>query len=264
MLAASIKEKIRGGGVSIGTWMSLPHVTTAEILAGAGYDWVCIDAEHTAVGASEINQLLIAISGQGVAPLVRISWVDPIQAKVAMDSGAAGVIFPMVNTRAEAELAVRSVKYPPMGTRGMGLARAHRYGPGFAEYIERANRDALVIVQIEHVDAVANIDEILSVEGVDGTFIGPYDLSSSMGIPGELDHPDMRVAQDRVLKATLDRGMIAGMHLVHPATVGALLPDAIARGYRFIALGADILFLGETCRALHETARGIIAETDGG
>lgn len=258
ILAAAIKEKIRRGEPSIGSWMSMAHVSIAEILSSAGYDWVVIETEHTAIDNSEVLKLLIAIERHGAIPLVRLAWNDPIQCKAVMDSGAAGVIVPMVNTRAEAELAVKSIKYPPLGFRGVGLARAQAYGQTFDNYVTRANEDSLLIVQIEHIDAVNNIDEICSVPGVDGTFIGPYDLSSSLGIPGQLDHPEVVAAKQRVLEASLAHGLFAGIHLVHPDCAEVEVARCLQAGYLFLALGTDILFLGDSCRTLAATARKAI------
>ena len=255
MLARAIKDKLRRGEPSIGSWMSMAHPSIAEILALAGYDWVVVETEHTAIDVSEVMRLIIAIEQRGAVPLVRLAWNDPIQAKAVLDSGAAGVLVPMVNTRADAELAVAMTKYPPLGTRGVGLARAHAYGVQFSEYVQHANDDSLLIVQIEHKDAVANIEEILSVPGIDGTFIGPYDLSMSLGIPGQLDHPDVVAAKRRVLEATLARGLAPGIHLVHPDTAAAECARTIAEGYRFIAVGTDILFLGDSARALQAATR---------
>jgi 2-keto-3-deoxy-L-rhamnonate aldolase RhmA len=234
------------------------HVSIAEILANAGYDWVVVETEHTAIDVSEVLHLLIAIEGRGCIPLVRLAWNDPIQAKAVMDSGAAGVIVPMVNTREEAELAVKSVKYPPRGFRGVGLARAQGYGVTFDKYMERANSDSLLMLQIEHIDAVNAIDEILSVDGIDGTYIGPYDLSCSMGLSGQLEHPDVEAAKQKVLDATLARGLAPGIHLVHPDTAERELSRHVDMGYRFIALGTDILFLGDSARDMHDNARKTI------
>ena len=257
MLARKIKEKFNNGQVSIGSWLSMAHVSIAEILAGAGYDWIVIETEHTAIDVSEVLRLNIAIEGKGAIPLVRLAWNDPIQTKAVMDSGAAGVLVPMVNTKSDAELAVNSIKYPPLGFRGVGLARAQAYGQTFDAYIESSNADSLLLVMIEHVEAVKNIDEILSVPGIDGTFIGPYDLSLSMGLPGKLDHPDMLTAKNRVLEATRAHGLTAGIHLVHPDTAVTDLAHYIDSGYQFVALGTDILFLGDACRDLHDKTRAI-------
>lgn len=264
MLAEGIKKTFKQGGVSIGSWMSMAHVSIAEILASAGYDWVVIETEHTAIDVSEVLRLIVAIEGKGCIPLVRLAWNDPIQAKAVMDSGAAGVLVPMVNSRADAELAVKSVKYPPMGYRGVGLARAQGYGLTFDDYVEAGNRDSLLMVQIEHIDAVNNIEEIVSVPGIDGTFIGPYDLSMSMGLTGQLDHPDMKAAKRKVLEKTRERGLAAGIHLVHPDRAQEDLGPCMEQGYQFIALGTDILFLGDSCRSLHDRARSLIRVKESG
>ncbi len=252
MLASKIKEKIRRGEPSLGTWMSMAHPSIAEILAMAGYDWVVIETEHTAIDVSEALRLIIAIEQRGSIPLVRLAWNDPIQAKAVLDSGAAGVLVPMVNSKSDAELAVQMTKYPPLGIRGVGLARAQGYGENFDAYVESANADTLLIVQIEHKDAVANIEEILSVPGIDGTFIGPYDLSMSLGLPGQLTHLAVREAKIKVRDATLRHGLIAGIHCVQPHTAAADCLQAVREGYRFIALGTDILFLGDSARALQK------------
>ena len=258
MLARSIKEKFATDKPSIGSWMSMGHVSIAEILSRAGFDWVVVETEHTAIDVSEVLRLIIAIENQGALPLVRLAWNDPIQAKAVMDSGAAGVIVPMVNSKEEAELAVKSVKYPPEGFRGVGLARAQGYGVDFDEYMDCANKDGLLMIQIEHIDAVNNIDEILSVPGIDGTYIGPYDLSCSMGLPGQLNHPDVEAAKKRVLEATRSHGLAPGIHLVHPEAARGELGGCIEQGYRFIALGTDILFLGDVARQMHEDGRKIV------
>jgi 2-keto-3-deoxy-L-rhamnonate aldolase RhmA len=255
MLAEKIKQKLSQKKVSIGTWMSMAHPSIAEILAMAGYDWVVVETEHTAIDVSEALRMIIAIEQRGAVPLVRLAGIDPIQAKAVLDSGAAGVIVPMVNTKTDAELAVAMTKYPPMGTRGVGLARAQGYGVEFDDYVQRANKDSLVIVQIEHIDAVNNIEEILSVPGIDGTFIGPYDLSMSLGIPGQLSHPKVVEAKEKVLQAVLRKGLAAGIHFVQPSTALGDCEAAVKAGYTFIAMGTDILFLGDSARAMHTEIR---------
>lgn len=258
MLAKDIKRILDNGGVSVGSWMSMAHVSIAEILASAGYDWVVIETEHTAIDVSEVLRLVIAIEGREAVPLVRLAWNDPIQAKAVMDSGAAGVLVPMVNNRVDAEQAVKSVKYPPLGYRGVGLARAQGYGIKFDDYVQSANRDSLLFLQIEHIEAVNNIHEILAVPGIDGTFIGPYDLSMSLGLAGQLNHSKVKAAEQRVLEATITAGLVPGIHLVHPDSASKDIKRCIEEGYRFIALGTDILFLGDSARNLHEVARGIL------
>jgi len=168
------------------------------------------------------------------------------------------VLVPMVNSKHDAELAVNSIKYPPMGMRGVGLARAQGYGVTLDEYVRNANEHSLLMVQIEHIEGVRNIDQILSVPGIDGTFIGPYDLSLSLGLAGQLRHADVKAAKRRVLEATKTRGLVPGIHLVHPDTAVEDLKECVELGYRFIALGTDILFLGDTCRSLHAAALRVL------
>lgn len=255
MLARRMKEKMRSGEPSIGTWMSMAHSSIAEILAMAGYDFVVVETEHTAIDVSQVFELLIAIERRGAVPLVRLAWNDPTQAKAVLDSGAAGILVPMVNTRADAELAVQMSKYPPLGFRGVGLARAQGYGEDFDEYVKHANDDTLLLVMIEHKDAVANIEEILSVPGIDGVFMGPYDMSMSYGVPGQVTHPDIIAAKKKVLDATLARGLVAGVHFVQPRSAAQDCAIAVGEGYRFIALGTDILFLGDSARDLQRASR---------
>jgi len=254
MLARKIKETMLRGEPSLGTWMSLAHPSIAEILAMAGYDWVVIDTEHSCIDVSEVLRLIIAIEQRGSIPLVRLAGINPIQAKAVLDAGAAGVVVPMVNTKADAELAVQMTKYPLLGSRGACLARAQGYGENFDAYVQNANADTLLIVMIEHKNAVANIEEILSVPGIDGIFIGPYDLSLSLGIPGQLTHPDVQGAKQKVRDATIAHRLIPGIHLVQPSTAADDCRQSITEGYRFIALGTDILFLGDSARALKAEA----------
>ena len=259
MLAETIKQKLANKQVSIGTWMTMAHPSIAELLAMAGYDWVVVDTEHSAVDVSEVLHMLIAVENRGAVPLVRLAGIDPIQAKAVLDSGAAGIIVPMVNSKKDAELAVSMTKFPPMGKRGVGLARAQGYGVNFDDYVKRNNTDSLLIVQIEHIDGVNHIDEILSVPGIDGTFIGPYDLSLSLGVPGQLSHPLVIAAKERVLKATLDKGLAAGLHIVQPATAPEDCKAAVKAGYTFIAVGADNLFMRDGAFGLHAEVRKSIS-----
>ena len=265
MLASEIKTRLNQGKVCIGTWLTMAHLSVAEILADAGYDWVMIETEHTAIDVSEVMGLIMAVEGRGAIPLVRLAGIDPIQAKAVLDAGAAGVMIPMVNSRADAEAAVKAVKYPPLGERGAcGAQRGQGYGFGYDNYVDHVrdvNENSLLMIQIEHIDAVNAIDDILSVPGIDGTFIGPYDLSMSLGLPGQLDHEDVQSAKRRVLEATREKGLAAGIHIVHPGTAEAELKAHISLGYRFIALGTDILFLANSCRELAARAERTLGQT---
>ena len=162
-----------------------------------------------------MQAMILAMELNKCVPLVRLSGKDKNQTKRVLDSGAYGIIAPMVNTAEEAEMMVNSVKYPPRGKRGVGLARAHGYGMKFDDYMEQFNKHSIVILQIEHKDAVENIDAILSVKGIDGIIIGPYDLSGSYGIPGEFENHLIVEAEQRVMEAANSNGIPAGIHVVH-------------------------------------------------
>jgi 2-dehydro-3-deoxyglucarate aldolase len=212
----------------------------------AGFDWLVVDLEHTVIGIESAQSLIQVISLGGCVPLVRLTCNDPNQIKRVMDAGAHGVVVPMVNSREEAERAVSAVKYPPEGTRGVGLARAQGYGAEFEEYMDWQRRESVVIVQIEHIKAVENMESILTTPGVDGYIIGPYDLSGSLGVPGQFDHPDVKKALERVKEVTRDLKAASGFHVVQPNPVE--VDEKVAEGYQFIAFGLDILFLGNSCR----------------
>ncbi len=179
-------------------------------------------------------------------PLVRVGENNPNLIKRVMDAGAYGVIVPNVNSRAEAEAAVNAVKYPPQGTRGVGLYRAQKFGVAFEEYKKWLNEESVVIVQIEHIDAVNDIDAILTTPGIDGFMIGPYDLSGSLGKPGMFDEPDVVEALDRVMAAAKRHNIPAGFHSVSPDPEEAKM--RLEQGYTFLAFCVDAIFLGNAAR----------------
>lgn len=241
-----IKEKLQRNELSIGSWITLAHPAIAEIMAKAGFDWLTVDLEHSVITIREAGELIRVIDLCGVTPLVRLSANDPVQIKRVMDAGAHGVIVPMVNSAAEAEQAVAAVQYPPKGRRGVGLARAQGYGGGFEAYKVWLEKEAVVIVQIEHIKAVENLESILSVDGVDGFIVGPYDLSGSLGVPGIFDHPLMQQAIERIKLVGFKSGKVPGIHIIEPMI--EQLQKHIAEGYRFIAYSLDIRMLDKTCR----------------
>ncbi len=242
-------RKLKEGEVSIGSWISLAHAALAETMANSGFEWLTIDMEHSVIGINDVEPLIQIIEASGSVPLIRLSSNDPILAKRVMDAGAYGVIVPMVNSREEAEKAVKSVKYPPVGNRGVGLYRAQGFGVKFEEYKNSINQESLVIVQIEHKDAVEDIDEIVSVPGVDGVMIGPYDLSGSYGIAGELDHPLITSAQERIVAAAHKGNKVAGTHVVAPSVEA--VNNRIQEGFKFIAFSTDAILLDNKCREVN-------------
>lgn len=234
----------RNAKVSIGSWISIPSTAIAEIMSGAGFEWLVVDMEHSPMSMDQAGELIRTISLSGTVPLVRLSSNDSTQIKRVMDAGSHGVIVPMVNSREDAEKTVQSMRYPPRGQRGVGLARAQDYGPGFDTYRQWLDKGSVIIVQIEHIKAVENIDAILSLPEIDGFIVGPYDLSASLGAPGQFEHPSVIEALAEIRKRTGDH--MGGYHVVQPETVQ--VDRRVEEGYRFIAYSVDFLFLGEPCR----------------
>lgn len=228
----------------IGTIVTLDSPAAAEHLAETGFDWLFIDGEHAPLSFAGIQVLLQAIGGR-CPTVVRVPTIDEVWIKKALDVGADGVIVPQVRGVDEARRVVDWCRYPPAGSRGVGVARAQGYGARLAEYLHRANDDIGVILQIEHVDAVANVSEIAAVEGVDALFVGPYDLSSSLGVPGDVASPEVIDAIQRVAGACRDHGVAAGIFGIDAQAVRPW----IDQGYCLIAVGIDVVFLGAASEA---------------
>ena len=249
----SLKDRLSGKEVTIGSWITLGHPAIGEILAGCGFDWLTIDMEHSAITLAECQDLVRVIELAGCCPLVRVGENDPNLIKRVMDEGAHGVIVPQVNSQEDARRAVASVRYPPEGERGVGLARAQGYGLHFDAYRQWNREESIVIVQIEHIQAVENLGDILSVPGVDGFIVGPYDLSASLGHPGVFSRPEFLQAMERIHRVAGDLPHIpAGFHVVQPDPME--VGKRIEQGYRFIGYSLDTLLLAGTC--LRDLAAG--------
>jgi len=246
MIENSLKSELQNKGLTIGSWITLGHSSIAEIMAKAGFDWLTVDMEHSAITLFEAQQLIQVIDLCGCIPLVRIGNNDANLIKRVMDAGSHGVIVPMVNSKQDAERAVGAVKYPPQGFRGVGLARAQSYGTNFEGYLKWNQIESVVIVQVEHIKAVENLEKILSVDGVDAFIVGPYDLSASLGISGQFEHPYFIEALNEVHRISKKYNAVAGYHVVYPEPAQVL--EKILQGYNFLAYGVDFLFLGESSR----------------
>jgi 2-keto-3-deoxy-L-rhamnonate aldolase RhmA len=230
----------------IGSWITLNNPSIAEIMADAGFDWLCVDMEHSVTDYAEAQQLILAIQSKGIKAFVRVGENNTRIIKRVLDAGADGIIVPSVNSAAEAKRAVDSLKYPPLGKRGVGLSRAQNYGFGFENYRDVVSKNIKLIVQIEHIDAIRELDSIIQTEGVDGTFIGPYDLSGSMGKPGQWNEPDVKAAIKTYEETAKKYNKLIGFHVVPPDY--KLVEEKINEGYDFIAFGFDAMFLGTMIR----------------
>ena len=248
---SSFRTRLAGNELLIGTMVTLSSSATAEVLADAGFDWLFLDGEH---GPLETAQLagLLQVVGDRVPCLVRVPSAGEVPIKKALDLGAAGVIVPQVNTAEQAADVVSWSRFPPDGTRGVGLARAHGYGFRFQEYVEGANDQVVVVVQAEHIEAVGNIESIVAVPGIDAVMIGPYDLAASMDRMGQVDDAGVIEAIDRVTSACRDAGLPLGIFGV---TAEALTPW-IEKGYTLPVAGVDTMLLGNAARVMLEQVRG--------
>jgi len=248
-LSINLKDKLISNELTIGSWLTLPSTAIAEIMCNAGFDWLVVDLEHTTISLEQAGEMIRTIELSGSSSLVRLTSNDENQIKRVMDAGAQGIVVPMVKSATDAKRAVSATRYPPLGTRGVGLARAQEYGAKFEEYLawqSDINFGPVVVVQIEHVDAVANLKEILNVDGVDAFIIGPYDLSCSMGIPGEFDNPEFIQTINKIIQIGSELNAVSGLHVVEPDK--QKLNNAIIAGHKFIAYSVDIRMIDVAAR----------------
>jgi len=244
-----LKEKLRNAELTVGSWITLGNTAIAEILANAGFDWLVVDLEHTTISLEQAGELIRTIELCGVPALVRLTSNDPDQIKRVMDAGAHGIVVPMVKTQTDATNAVAATRYPPVGIRGVGLARAQGYGASFQDYLSWLSdmeKGPVVVAQIEHIDAVVHLEEILGVPGIDAFIVGPYDLSCSMGIPGQFDRPEFKQTMKKIIDISNEMSAVSGLHVVEPDV--AQLNEAIESGHRFIAYSVDIRMLDVSAR----------------
>ncbi len=241
------KPNLTGKSATLGSWITFPCEASAEIMANAGFDWLVIDMEHAPLGVNEASRLIRVIDLAGKPVLCRLPSNDPILTKSVLDSGAHGIIVPMVESAEDAQKAVASAYYPPKGKRGIGLARAQGYGGRFEEYRQEALQNLTVIAMIETAAGLKNVKPIASTPGIDALLIGPYDLSGSLGKIGELSHPDLNIAKKEIIAAAKEAGIGCGLHIVHPSPQN--ITQALDEGYTFVAIGVDMIFLDQISRA---------------
>ena len=237
-----IKQKLRAGEAVVGTFCNLPSPAAAEMLGIAGFDFIIIDAEHSPVDLDTCEHMVRACDASGMAAMVRIAVNMPQNILRYLDTGVVGAQIPMVNSREEAEMVVTAVKYPPLGRRGLAAHRATRYGTNIdlAEYVRIANEETLVCVQVETTEALAKVEEIASVELVDLVFLGPTDLSSAMGLPGQPTHPDVLAAIEQAGNTIRGAGKVAGTIAGSPQAY----EHWRSRGFQYLCTGLTNLIAG--------------------
>ncbi len=232
-----LKRRLKAGEQVYGTWITLESPIASELMSTLGFDYFVFDTEHSPLDMYMAQTLMQAMRGDSkTTPIVRVNWNDLVQIKRALDIGAHGILVPWVNNKEEAELAVKATRYAPDGLRGCGPRRAAMFDP---DYLKTSDDEILVICQIETKEAVENIEDIVSVEGMDVSYIGPADLSASYGHLGNMSHPDVQKAIDRVYEATEAAGKATGVH----EASGKTIEERMEKGYNFITLGNDLMYL---------------------
>jgi len=233
-----VRAKLKRGEASVGTWLTLPDTVAARLMARTGFDWLTVELEHTPVNFETAANSFAIIAASGVAPLARVPWNTGENIKRVLDTGAWGIVVPMVNSRAEAEGAVAAARYAPLGQRSIGgQLHAANFETDPATYYARANEEILVVLMAEHIKAIEQADEIFSVPGIDVVFIGPNDLHNSMGKPPAFDseHKEFVDGLQHILKTARKHGIAAGIHVLDAAAA----KRRIAEGFQFIAVASE-------------------------
>ncbi len=242
MKTNSVRHRMKQGEATFGTWLTLPDPVAARLLATSGFDWITVELEHTATTFETAALSFALIAAGGCVPLARVPVNSTENIKRVLDTGAWGVIVPMVNSRAEAEAAVAAARFPPLGRRSVGgQLNAANFDADQATYRQRANEEILVVVMIEHVDAVADAEAIITTPGIDAIFIGPNDLLNSLGqMPSfESEAPEFVAAVNRVRELCQQHRVPVGIHVISPEAA----KQRVAEGFQFIALGSDAGFM---------------------
>ncbi len=235
----AFKAALKEGRTQIGMWVTIPDPGVVELLAGCGYDWLLLDTEHSAMDAVDTMRLMQAAAPYPVSTIVRPGWNNPVEIKKLLDCGAQTLLIPYVQNADEATAAVAAVRYPPKGIRGVaGTTRASRYG-AIKDYATRADAEICLLVQVETSAALAEIEAIAAVDGVDGIFIGPADLAASMGHPGNPAHPEVRAAVLDAVRRIAAAGVPPGILSLDQG----LLDDVAEAGGQFIAIDVDMALL---------------------
>jgi 4-hydroxy-2-oxoheptanedioate aldolase len=247
-----LKRRLKAGKGTIGSWLSIGHPTIAEVMGQAGFDWLIVDMEHGILDLEGVHLLVLTLAGTATSSLVRVPWNDPVIIKRVLETGPMGILVPQINSAQEVEQAVRAVRYPPQGIRGVGCQRPAGFGAWFDEYLEHANEETLTAVQIETTSAVQHLEEILSVEGLDLIFIGANDLAASMGLFNQPQHAQVQDAIRHILATAKKAGIPAGLMAGDPDDAKRRL----AEGFGFVGVGHDVGFLSSTCRNVCRGIRG--------
>ncbi len=263
-----LKERLRARSMVFGAWTSLGHLSITEILTASGVDFVGIDMEHSTISQEQAQAIVAVSQAGGAACFPRVASHNGEQIRQLLDSGADGVIVPNVATTAEVERIVEWVKYPPVGKRSFGVARAHGYGFDFDSYTASWNDRSILLIQIESAQAVEAAETLLANPSIDGVMVGPYDISGSLGIPGQLSHSRVTEACAKVVEACRRQGKACGTQIVEPTP--ASVEACFKAGYTFVVLASDVFLLwkwSQRMRSLISAHREVVNQMgvgDGG
>ena len=241
----TVKQLWREGKVAVGGWLAINSSYCAEIMAHQDFDWLVVDTQHGAIDFNSALPMLQAISTTDTMPFARVPWNEPSIIMKMLDAGAYGIVVPMIETKADAEAAVRACRFPPMGLRSAGPYRGVLYGGN--DYTDRANDEIALILMIETPQALENLEEIASVPGVDALYIGPSDLSQALGLglPYNIDNPKHTAAVTRIREVCEKHGVVPGVHTNGPAASNRFIKE----GFKMVMLNSDSAFVGATARA---------------
>jgi len=237
----NLKKQLGEREIVFAAWTSFGHPSLSEVFSKMGVDFVGIDLEHSTISLEQAQQIIAVCHSSETLALPRIASHNMEMVKRVLDSGADGIIAPMVSQPPEVEKLIGWCKFPPLGERSYGVAAAQGYGFDFEEYTRSWNESSILIIQIESIQGVKNVKELLNFEEVDGAMIGPYDISGSLGVPGQLDHPDVKEACKEVISACQESGKSCGVHLVEPSLKS--VQNAFSDGYTFVVLASDLFVL---------------------
>lgn len=259
MFENRVKQLLQDGQATIGLWLTLPSPAVAEMISSYELDWLLIDTEHGAADYETVEEMIRAMKGTPVVPLIRVAGNDPVLIKKGLDRGAYGVVVPLVSTAEQAIAAVRATRFPPEGIRGVAGTRLTRYGADLPQYVREWNRQVLMICQLETADAVQNAGAIAGVDGVDVLFVGPNDLSANLGAFREFERAEFTRAVDRILQAARRSGKAAGIMAGGPE-------DALTRldqGFTFVSVTSDARLLSAAVDAAFRKVREGLVERSG-
>ncbi|MEJ5201841.1 MAG: aldolase/citrate lyase family protein [Anaerolineales bacterium] len=249
-----LKERLQQGQTLIGAWITVTDPTVARMFAQIGFDFLMIDLEHSAIHQESLQQIVLMFEGTDTCPLVRVPWHDLVWVKWALDCGAEGILFPNIRNAEEARRAVRLTKYPPDGERGFFPRVASNFLNQLNEYLDGINERINVWIQIEDLQGIRNLDEIFAVGGFDAVLVGPADLSLSMGILGQWEHPQFKQALEAVLAA----GRRYGIPIGYPADdSSAHAVRRLKEGFQLVTAGVDGLFAQRAARETLQTLRAV-------